>query len=163
MGGYGAARIGFRHSDLFVGISILAGGPLDLDLQGPRARRNPWLKDAILRDVCGGDPEFFKAISPWTIAEDAAPALRERGTVIRQAVGERDDTRELNRLFHERMAALGIEHEYATIPGVGHDAAAVLAALLDRGDFYRRALAGRVTAASAPPEGQAAPPTPRSR
>ena len=31
MGGYGAARIGFRHPELFGGISILAAGPLHLE------------------------------------------------------------------------------------------------------------------------------------
>ena len=138
MGGYGAARLGFAHPDLFAGISILAGGPLDLDLDGPRARRNPRLREFLVRDVCGGDLEYFKAISPWALAETAAAALRDRQTVIRQAVGTRDDTRDLNRQFHERMAALGIDHAYHEIPDVGHDAAAVLAAT--DGDFYRRAL-----------------------
>ncbi|MBM4075267.1 MAG: hypothetical protein FJ267_06450, partial [Planctomycetes bacterium] len=41
MGGYGAARIGFKHSELFCGISMLAAGPLDIDFQGPRATGNP--------------------------------------------------------------------------------------------------------------------------
>ena len=154
MGGYGAARIGFRHPDLFAGISILAGGPLDLDLQGPRAQRNPRLREALLNDVCGGDPDFFKAISPWTIAGDAATELLDRGTVIRQAVGERDDTRDLNRQFHERLAELAIPHDYVEIPDVDHDAPAVLAALLDRVDFYRKALEGIEPSAG---------PTPRSR
>jgi enterochelin esterase-like enzyme len=153
MGGYGAARVGFRHPDLFAGISILAGGPLDLELQGPRAQRNPRLREALLRDVCGGDPDFFKAISPWTIAGAAATELHDRGTVIRQAVGERDDTRDLNRRFHERLVELGIPHDYVEIPDVDHDAPAVLAALLDRGDFYRRALEGTEPSAG---------PTPRS-
>ena len=142
MGGYGAARLGFSHPDLFAGISILAGGPLDLDLDGPRARRNPQLREFLLRQVCGGDLAYFRALSPWTLAEQAAAPLRDRKTVIRQAVGTRDDTRDLNRQFHERMTALGIDHGYHEIPDVGHDAAAVLAALATTdGDFYRRALA----------------------
>lgn len=29
MGGYGAARLGFRHPDVFGSVSVLAGGPLD--------------------------------------------------------------------------------------------------------------------------------------
>ncbi len=145
MGGYGAARLGFRHPDVFAGISILAGGPLDLELDGPRARSNPRLREFLIRDVCGGDLDYFRSLSPWTLAETAAAPLRDRRTVIRQAVGTRDDTRELNRRFHERMTALGIAHGYHEIPGVGHDAAAVLAALAAAdGDFYRRA----VTAAS---------------
>ena len=142
MGGYGAARLGFSHPDLFAGISILAGGPLDLDLDGPRARRNPQLREFLIRDVCGGDLGYFRGLSPWTLAEQAAAPHRERKTVIRQAVGTRDDTRALNHQFHERMTALGIDHRYHEIPDVGHDAAAVLAALATTdGDFYRRALA----------------------
>ena len=144
MGGYGAARLGFAHPELFAGISILAGGPLDLDLDGPRARRNPRLREFILREVCGGDIGYFRAISPWTIAEAAATSLRDHGTVIRQAVGSRDDTGELNRRFHERMTELAIAHDYREVPDVGHDARAVLTALLATdGDFYRRALAGQ--------------------
>lgn len=142
MGGYGAARLGFGHPDLFAGISILAGGPLDLDLDGPRARRNPGLREFLLRDVCGDDLDYFRALSPWTLAETAADAIRDRRTTIRQAVGTHDDTRDLNRRFHERMTALGIDHGYHELPEVGHEAAAVLAALADTdGDFYRRALA----------------------
>jgi enterochelin esterase-like enzyme len=141
MGGYGAARLGFRHPDLFAGISILAGGPFDLELRGPRARQNPGLREQLLHDVCGNDLEYFKAISPWTLAETAAAALRDRKTVIRHAVGDRDDTCELNRQFHDRMTDLKIAHEYSELPNVGHDPLALLAALGDRnGEFYRRAL-----------------------
>ena len=141
MGGYGAARVGFSHPHLFAGVSILAGGPLDLDLDGPRARRNPRLREFILREVCGGDIDHFRAISPWTLAEKAAPALRGHATVIRHVVGTRDDTRELNHAFHERMEQVGIAHDYREIAEVGHDARALLA-VLARADeaFYRRAL-----------------------
>jgi enterochelin esterase-like enzyme len=141
MGGYGAARLGFRHPDLFAGISILAGGPFDLELRGPRAQQNPRLRQQLLRDVCGNDLEYFKAISPWTLAETTAAALRDQKTVIRQAVGDRDDTRNLNNQFHERMMKLKIAHEYYELPKVGHDAPAVLTALGNgNGEFYRRAL-----------------------
>lgn len=141
MGGYGAARLGFSHPQLFAGISILAGGPLDLDLDGPRARRNPRLREFILREVCGGDVDHFRAISPWTLAEKAAPALRGHATVIRHVVGTRDDTRELNHAFHERMEQAGIAHDYREIAEVGHDARAVLAVLARTdGGFYQRAL-----------------------
>jgi enterochelin esterase-like enzyme len=142
MGGYGAARIGFRHTNLFAGISILAGGPLDLEFQGPRAQRAPRVREQLLREVCGDDLAYFKAISPWMAAAVAAPALRASRTVVRQAVGMRDDTRELNRLFHDRMTELGIPHDYAELPGVGHDTRALLESLGSaNGAFYRRALA----------------------
>ncbi len=154
MGGYGAARLGFAHPDRFAGISILAGGPLDLDLDGPRARRNPRLRDFILREVCGGEIDYFREISPVTLAGTAAKALGERGTVIRQAVGTRDDTRGLNQAFHERLLEVGIAHAYHEVPDAGHDARAVLTALSATDpDFYRRALGS--PAAAAPGDGAA--------
>jgi len=141
MGGYGAARIGFKHPGLFAGISILAGGPFDLELRGPRSQQNPRLREQLLRDVCSNDLAYFRAISPWAIAEGAAAALRDKKTVIRHIIGARDDTRDLNRQFHDRMTDLGIAHEYSELPNVGHDARALLAALGDgNGTFYRRAL-----------------------
>ena len=47
--------------------------------------------------------------------------MRAKGTLVRQAVGTLDDTRELNRRFHDRMTELKIAHEYAEVPGAGHD------------------------------------------
>ena len=141
MGGYGAARIGFKHPDLFAGVSILAGGPLDLEFEGPRAIHNPMLRKQILTDVCSSDMEYFKKISPWLIAESSTEKLREKKLVIRQAVGNRDNMRDLNAKFHERMADLQIPHEYSELPNVGHDARALLTVLSERnGEFYRRAL-----------------------
>jgi enterochelin esterase-like enzyme len=142
MGGYGAARIGFKHPQLFAGISILAGGPFDLELRGPRAQRNPGLRDELLREVCSDDPEYFKAISPWMIAASAAPHLASHRTLIRHAIGTRDDTLGLNRAFSARMRELQIEHDYIEIADTGHDAQRVLLRLLDSdAGFYRRAFA----------------------
>jgi enterochelin esterase-like enzyme len=141
MGGYGAARIGFKHPDLFAGVSILAGGPLDPEFQGSRAQRSPRVREQILRDVCSNDLEYFRAISPWTLAAKGAAALRANRTVVRQATGLADDTRDLSRRFHDRMNEVGIAHGYFEVPNVGHDARALLTHLLDRdGAFYRRAL-----------------------
>ena len=141
MGGYGAARIGFRHPDLFAGVSILAGGPLDLAFEGPRANRNPLLRRQILNEVCGNDMGYFRSISPWVLAESAAEKLRENKVVIRQAVGSRDNSRDLSVRFHDRMEWLSVPHEFVELPEVTHDAEEVLGALGERnGRFYRRAL-----------------------
>ena len=141
MGGYGAARLGFGYPHLFAGISILAGGPLDLELRGPRAQRSPQTRQQLLREVCSDDWACSRALSPLTVVEVAAPVLRAQPPVVRQAVGMLDDTRDLNRQFHERMVGLGIAHDYVELPGVGHDPLALLQGLLARGDgFYRRAL-----------------------
>lgn len=139
MGGYGAARIGFRHPDLFGGISILAAGPLDPDFEGPRATGNP-LRDQILKDVCDGDMAYFKATHPWTLAESQAQVLRQTGTVIRQAVGSRDFTFHLSHRFHEHLRALEIPHEFRVVNDAGHDTPALMAGL-PNAEFYRMALA----------------------
>jgi hypothetical protein len=61
--------------------------------------------------------------------------------VVRQAVGTADNSRDLNREFHERMSALNITHDYVEVPGVGHDPRALLEQLgAANGVFYRRAL-----------------------
>jgi enterochelin esterase-like enzyme len=141
MGGYGAARIGFQHSDIFSGISILAGGPLDLNFQGPRAQRNQALREQILRDVCSGDIKYFQTISPWMIAARSKLELLKNATLIRQVVGTKDDTLDLSRKFHQRLLELKIPHQYLELPSVGHDARLLLEALgAKNSDFYRRAL-----------------------
>ena len=139
MGGYGSARIGFRHAGLFGGISILAAGPLDLEFEGPRATGNP-LRDRILRDVCDGDMAYFKANHPWTVAESQAEVLRKSGTIIRQAVGSRDSSLHLSRRFHEHLKALFIPHEFHIVEGAEHNALALMAGLANS-EFYRKALA----------------------
>ena len=141
MGGYGAARLGLKHPQLFAGISILAGGPLDLEFQGPRAVRSPRLREQILREVSGGELSHFQSISPWVAAESAVKRLRPHPVVIRQAIGERDDTIELTRRFRDHLDRLGIDHEYIELPGIGHDPLALIRGLgAASGRFYRKAL-----------------------
>jgi enterochelin esterase-like enzyme len=139
MGGYGAARLGFKHHDLFAGVSILAGGPLDLELQGPKAAANPVGRERILRNVFGGDLAVFQAQSPWVIAGQHAESMRGK-TRVRLAVGDRDFTAPLNRAFHERLTDLGIEHDFFMPSGVGHDTIRLLEALGKANwEFYRAA------------------------
>lgn len=141
MGGYGAARLGLKHPQLFAGISILAGGPMDLEFQGPRALRSPRLREQILREVCGGDLVYFQSISPWLAGESAAASLHTHPVVIRQAIGDRDDTIELTRRFRDHLDRLRIEHTYTELPGIGHDPLALISALgAASGRFYRKAL-----------------------
>jgi enterochelin esterase-like enzyme/dienelactone hydrolase len=136
MGGYGAARIGFQHAELFGGISILAAGPLDLEFEGPRATGNP-LRDQILKDVCDGDMAYFKATHPWTIAGMQAEVLRKTGTIIRQVVGSKDFSLYLSRRFHEHLESLGIPHEFQIVDDVGHDTLLLLAGLANS-EFYQK-------------------------
>ena len=137
MGGYGAARLGLKYPTLFGSISILAGGPLDLNFNGPRATGNPAERECILKDTWGGDMTYYRAQSPLTVAEKYASSVHVK-VVIRQAVGDRDFTLELNRAFSEHLTKLQIPHTFTALPGVAHDTLALLNALGDANwTFYR--------------------------
>ena len=87
----------------------------------------------------GGDEAYFRSQSPWQIAEQHAEAVAA-GTLVRQVIGDRDETFGFNRDFHEHLVRLKIPHTYTVLPDVGHDPLKTLAALGDSNwDFYRAA------------------------
>jgi sialidase-1 len=140
MGGYGAARLGLKHPDVFGAVSILAGGPLDLEFQGPRATGNPAERERILGETFGGDLAYFRGQSPLTLASQHADQVRGR-VRLRQAVGSLDFTAELNRAFSSHLRTLDLEHSFTEVPEVGHDTLALLRGLGEANwDFYRAAL-----------------------
>jgi enterochelin esterase-like enzyme len=127
MGGYGVARLGFRHPQLFAGVMMLAAGPLQRELyETPRASAAE--RARLMQQVYGDDMEFFRQQSPWQLAERAvsagAPLPR-----LRLIVGTGDETYPANRAFHQHLTRLGVEHEYIELPGVGHSLPAVWTAL----------------------------------
>lgn len=137
MGGYGAGRLGVIHTDLFGAVSILSGGPLDLEFQGPRAKGNPAERERILKDTFGNDLDYFKAQSPLTIAEKNAAAIIGK-LKIRVAVGSRDFTADLNRAYSEHLKKLKIDHQLTVVPGVAHETMPLLKGLGEANwDFYR--------------------------
>ncbi|MBX7122408.1 MAG: hypothetical protein K1X42_09795 [Opitutaceae bacterium] len=139
MGGYGAARLGFKFPEVFGAVSILAAGPLDLEFKGPRAIRNPEERERILKETFGGDLDYYKAQSPIIVAEKNADAVRGK-VRVRMAVGARDNTGPLNRAFSERLRKLGIEHTFTVVPDVEHNPMALLNALGEASwTFYRDA------------------------
>jgi len=141
MGGYGAARLGMKFPMVFGALSCLAGGPLDLDFQGPRTKANPAEREHILRTTFGGDLDYFRAQSPLTLAENHAAAVRGK-VIVRVAVGSRDFTAALNRDFTSHLKKLQIVHTYVEVPGVGHETLPLLRGLGDeQWQFYRSALA----------------------
>jgi S-formylglutathione hydrolase FrmB len=141
MGGYGAARLAFKYPDLFSAVSVLAGGPLQQELTAATAdRATPQQARMVLDTIYGGDQEYFKAQSPWRLAEQNADSVRRLR--IRQVVGDTDNTLGNNRSFHDRLMQLQIPHDFILLPGVPHDARQVFDALGDRHlDFYRDAFA----------------------
>lgn len=139
MGGYGAARLGFKYSELFAAVSLLGAGPLQFDFnEAPRA--GPQGRDQVLGTVYGGDMATFQAQSPWRIAEQNTDKLRS-GVRIRQIVGDRDETLRFNRDFKQHLDALKIPHTYRQLPNVPHNPNLVLEALgQDNWAFYNEAL-----------------------
>ncbi len=142
MGGYGAARLGFKYPELFRAISIMGGGPLQMNLlDAPRASRER--AEEVLERVYGGDPEYFTSVSPRVLAAQHAEAIK-KGSLIRQVCGDEDETFANNRDFHEHLERLGIPHTWTVLAGVDHDPLATLEALGDANwGFYRSAFGGR--------------------
>jgi len=142
MGGYGAARLGFKFPELFASISIMGAGPLQVDLQGNAPRATKQRAADVLDTSYGGDPAFFLRVSPRTLAAQNTRVIAQ--TVrVRMVIGSRDETYANNRDFHEHLQRLGIPHEWIVLEGVGHDPMATVNALGDRHwAFYRAAFAG---------------------
>lgn len=144
MGGMGAARLGFKHHQLFAAASILGAGPLQLDfMQGPACMVVPDAQRAqIYQDVWGSDPAYYLANTPWTLAQQNAAAIAASGLRVRQAVGAIDCMLANNASLDTHLAQLGVAHSYATPAGVDHDALALMQALGGANwAFYREALA----------------------
>jgi len=136
MGGYGAARLGFKFPELFEAVSALAGGPLQKELTvSPRV--SEVTRQQLLHVIYGDDCEYFQAQSPWRLAEDNVSALQYNVT-IRQVVGDLDETLPANQELDAHLTDLGIPHTFTVLPGVKHKPFAVLNALGESNwDFYR--------------------------
>lgn len=149
MGGYGAARLGLRHPDVFGAVSALAGGPLDEAFDGQKARAAPALREAILRDVHGGDLTAFAAQSPLRLARTLGPATAGR-TAWFVGAGDRDPGFDQSRSLAEALTAAGAAPTWAVAAGVGHEPAALLRALGDQRWAFYRAAAARIPAGTPP-------------
>jgi enterochelin esterase-like enzyme len=150
MGGYGAARLGLKNPKLFGAVSILAGGPLDLDFAGPRAAGNPAERERILNGTFGGDLDYYRAIHPITVARQQADAVRGKMR-MRIVAGARDNTGPLNRAYSDHLKKLNIAHTFTIVPGVGHETLPLLTALGEENwQFYRSSL-GSSSATPTPP------------
>jgi S-formylglutathione hydrolase FrmB len=138
MGGYGAARLGFKYPDQFRAVSIMGGGPLQENLlDAPRAGRRRAME--VLERVYGGDPDHFRGVSPRTLAGQRADSIA-RDSLIRVVCGDQDATFANNRDFHEHLERLAIPHTWTVLPGVDHDPLGTLEALGDSNwGFYRQA------------------------
>ncbi len=145
MGGYGAARLGFKYPDVFRAVSIVGAGPMQEELvQTPRAGRQRAAE--VLAKVYGGDQAYFRAVSPRTLAKQNVAAITA-ASLIRVVIGDKDETFENNRLFHEHLESLKIPHTWTVLPGVAHDPMGVLRAMGDENWALYRAAFGEPPAA----------------
>lgn len=141
MGGYGAARLGFKFPETFGAVSMLGAGPLDPDFERT-PRTSPRSRGGLLERVYG-DRKHFREVSPWEIAKENAGTIAS-GSLVRIAVGDRDESFAMNKEFHEHLDALKIPHEWLPLAGVAHDPPKTLDALGDANwAFYRKAFAER--------------------
>jgi S-formylglutathione hydrolase FrmB len=138
MGGYGAARLGFRYPKLFRHVSIMGAGPMQESLDStPRASS----KNAadLLNEVYGSDQAHFKRLSPRNYAEQNSAVLSQ-SSHLRLVIGDQDETFENNDRFHAQLVRLGIPHDWIILPGISHNPMHLLSALGDQHwDFYRKA------------------------
>lgn len=151
MGGYGAARLGFKFPEVFRVVSIMGAGPMQEEFTNtPRASRKR--AEDLLARVYGGEQAYFRAVSPRTLASERAEGIA-RGSVVRMVIGDKDETYRNNVAFHEHLESLKIPHGWTVLPGVKHDPMAVIDALGDENwTFYRK-----VFATEAPAPDQDAP------
>ena len=147
MGGYGAARLGFKYADQFGAVSILGAGPLQKEFSvedGPRSKAQA--RYTTLKYVYGDDPSYFKQKSPWVLAEKNAEVLRSGYVRLRIVVGERDEMYPPNRVFSSHLSQLRIPHDFVVMPGVGHNPLALFRAYGDENwSFYQAALGVRLS------------------
>jgi enterochelin esterase-like enzyme len=142
MGGYGAARLGFKFPELFGAVSVMGAGPLQPDLRADAPRAGRARVDELMERVYGGDPDYFRRVSPRALAELNAARLAE-GSRVRLVVGTSDETYANNAAFHAHLQSLGIPHEWIVLEGVEHNPMRALQALGDRHwEFYRAAWRG---------------------
>jgi enterochelin esterase-like enzyme len=144
MGGAGTARLGFRRPDLFAGVSMLGAGPIQDDFldEPPGSTIPPKQRAAIYEMVWGSDPLYFLAQNPKTIVTDRAEAVIAAQIRVRQGIGSLDALVPMNEEFSALLKALGIAHDFTVLPGLGHNAGAVLNGLGQANwDFYNAALA----------------------
>jgi enterochelin esterase-like enzyme len=144
MGGAGSGRLGFRRPDLFAGISMLGAGPIQLDFldEPPGTAIPPEQRAAIYQMVWGSDPLYYLEQNPRTIVTDRAEAVIAAQTRVRQGIGSLDALLPMNQEFDALLGKLGIPHSFTVLPGLDHDAGAVLNTLGQANwDFYNAALA----------------------
>lgn len=129
MGGYGAARFAFKYPERFAAVSMLNPGPMQQHYEVTETpRKSIEEAQAIFDRVYGGDASYFEAESPWQLAAKNADEIKAH-LEVRMILGGADNITPNNRLLSAHLTDLGIDHEVTILDGVGHNPAAMFAAL----------------------------------
>lgn len=134
MGGFGTARIGFSHPDIFGAVNAMAG-----TFEGAEkiASRRP----ELFQRVFLSDVERVRQASPAAILNRNLAAIQGK-QLIRVAVGADDPGLERNQAAHETLNKLKIEHDFEIVPGVAHSHAKLYETLAGRAcEFHNKAFA----------------------
>lgn len=117
MGGMGALRMAFKHSDVFGAVAALEPGiePID-DWADIRPKHRFWRADALLDSIYGEpvDREYWNSNNPATIAMRNGEALRKSGLKIFIEAGDTDLfwLYEGTEFLHQVLWKEKIRHEY---------------------------------------------------
>jgi endo-1,4-beta-xylanase len=131
MGGFGAARLGFKYPEAFGMVGVMAGALLDAD--GIPARHG-----GLFTKMFGSAKDRYLESHPHTLLEKNVGAIRDK-SVIRVAVGDRDRLQLRSQALHELLDRLKVEHDYEVVPGVAHNISLFYEKLGDRGfEIYQR-------------------------
>lgn len=143
MGGSGAAKWGFKHTDLFGSISIIDGALHSSEdlMSGPMAES--------FKTIYGGDKERFAANDPWKLAEKNATKMKGCTTI--RIVTRTTGLGSTNTKFHDLLGRLGLEHEFHTIPDAPHSPNPLYEGLGDKNwQFYAKAFAASTAKTKSP-------------
>ncbi|KAJ5707342.1 hypothetical protein N7488_007143 [Penicillium malachiteum] len=123
MGGYGAAHLGFRYSELFHGVSPIA--PAILPSLDNEPKERVW-------DTFRGDQGYYDLNHPAQLLREKKEQLKSATIRVRLLSGG-DDTRltEAIQLLSELMAEAGVEHYRKDVLGAGHEYDLILQGLGD--------------------------------
>lgn len=117
MGGMGALRMAFKHSDVFGAVAALDPGiePID-DWADLRPKHRFWRADTLLESIYGKpvDREYWNGNNPATIAMRNSEALRKSGLKIFIEAGDADLfwLYEGTEFLHQVLWKEKIRHEY---------------------------------------------------
>lgn len=137
MGGFGAARLGFKYPELFGAVSIMAGALLDTESAATT------MHSELFEKNFGGSKAYFHAGSPWVLPEQNLDKIRSR-VFVRIGVGDRDGLFERNLTYHEMLDRLGVANAFFAVPGVAHNQRLFYEKLgADAFAFYREAFSGK--------------------